>query len=267
LDRYLRATLAPIRSAAGATVGVVIVLADITDEKALERSKTMFVSMVAHEIKAPIAAVEGYLRLIRDGSYSAEPDQIPRVLDRCLERTDALLMLVQDLLEINRRDGGRQQRRLEPLDLAALVLELAQFHTPTAARRGIAIDVHADPALPTLLVDRNDIERIVTNLLSNAIKYNKEGGKVSVRVAAHPAGTMVEVRDTGVGMARADVARLGEEFFRAKDPRTRSVTGTGLGLALVKKIIESYLGELQVQSVPDEGSTFRVVLPVMEPHT
>ena len=266
-DRYLRATLAPIRSAEGATLGVIIVLADITDEKALERSKTLFVSMVAHEIKAPIAAIEGYLRLIRDGSYDREPEQVPHVLDRCLERADALLLMVQDLLEINRRDGGRQQRRLELFNIAALVGELVRFHAPSAADRDIRIDVNIDPAAPSPVVDRNDVERIVTNLLSNAIKYNKDGGRVDVRVAAHPVGVLVEVRDTGVGMSPADIVRLGEEFFRAKDPRTRSVTGTGLGIALVKKIVGSYLGRLEVESVPEQGTTVRVVLPVPEHHT
>lgn len=273
-DRYLRATLAPIRAGRAGTIGaestpipqgdilgVVVVLADITDDKALERAKTLFVSMVAHEIKAPIAAVEGYLRLIRDGSYDDEPDRIPAVLDRCLERTGALLSLVQDLLELTRRDAGRRQRRLEAIDLPALVTELVQFHAPAAARRAIAIHVDVDAATPKALVDRNDVERIVTNLLSNAIKYNRDNGSVHVGLGATPGEVVLEVRDTGVGMSPAELARLGEEFFRAKDPRTRSITGTGLGVALVKKIVESYHGQLDVESLADAGSVFRVRLP------
>lgn len=263
--KCLRTTIAPIRDGGGRPgappPGIVVLLADMTEAKAFERMKTMFVSMVAHELKAPIGAVEGYLHLFESGMVDRQPDQLHAMSARCLERTGALLALVQDLLEITRRDAGRHERRLEAVDVGGLARGLAEFHEHDAAARGIKVGLYVDPASRTVLMDKGDLDRVVTNLLSNAIKYNRAGGSVKVSVYPHQDSTVVEVADTGIGMSDTEVRRLGEEFFRAKNPETRLITGTGLGIALVKKIIDSYHGALQVQSAPGKGSVFRVVLP------
>ncbi len=260
-ERFLRASLTPFRDGRGKVLGVVVLLSDLTDAKALERAKTLFVSMVAHELKAPVGAVEGYLHLIAGGSYDQQPGKVQEVATRCLERTGALLALIKDLLEMTRRDAGRQEQRLEPLDLGALCRDLCEFHRPEAERRAIALELEAEPALPALTADRGDLERVVTNLLSNAIKYNREGGRISVRLRRAEAALALEVADTGIGMSPEEQRRLGEEFFRAKNPRTRRITGTGLGLALVKRIALAYHGALEVESAVDQGTTVRVLLP------
>jgi signal transduction histidine kinase len=259
--RHLRATLAAVRDEAAHVLGVVVLFTDISDAKALEHMKTLFVSMVAHEIKAPLGAVEGYLNLILAGDLDRDPERRQQVVTRCLARTGALLALVQDLLEITRRDSGRLEKRLEPVDLVALVDELVQFHGRDAAARQITLTREAPAALPRPVADRNDLERVLTNLLSNAVKYNRDGGRVTVRLASTGGAVTIEVADTGIGMSEAERARLGEEFYRAKNARTRLITGTGLGVALVKKILDSYNGALEIASVPGEGSTFRVLLP------
>jgi len=267
-DRCLRATIAPIRDPDvredTAPAGVVVLLADITDAKAYERMRTLFVSMVAHELKAPIGAVEGYLHLFQGGMVDGQPHELRRLSGRCLERTGALLSLVQDLLEITRRDAGHHERRLEYVDIGELARHLVEFHGNEAAARQVRIDVQAESGAAKVLIDPGDLDRVVTNLLSNAIKYNRAGGNVLLRVSQQRGATVLEVTDTGIGMSEEEVGRLGEEFFRAKNPRTRSITGTGLGIALVKKIVDSYSGALQVRSVPEAGSTFTVVLPRVE---
>lgn len=259
---YLRATLAPVRDERGRGLGVVVLLANVTDAKNLDRAKNLFISMVAHEVKAPIAAVESYLNLIMSGALDAQLETQKRILSRCLARTGALNALVEDLLEITRRETFRQKRRLEPVDLAALVTEMMSFHSEPARSKGVKLSLEAESALPKLRGDRHEIERLLNNLLSNAIKYNRENGEVRVLLTSRGGALALEVRDTGVGMSAEEVARLGEEFFRAKNPKTRHVTGTGLGLSLVRKIVESYNGALEVASVLDQGSTFRVLLPV-----
>jgi two-component system, OmpR family, phosphate regulon sensor histidine kinase PhoR len=260
-DSFCRATLAPVRDADGAVLGVVVLLADISDAKALERTKTLFVSMVAHEVKAPLGAVEGYLRLMLDGDLDDDRERRHQVVQRCLQRTEALLALVQDLLEITRRDDGSLKKRLAPVDLEGLVRELLQFHGAAATARNVALDLEVAPGTPRPLGDRYDLERVVTNLLSNAIKYNREGGRVVVRVRAEGATAVLEVEDTGIGMNAEDQTQVGREFFRAKNAATRQITGTGLGLALTKRIVESHHGVLEVASEPGVGSTFRVLLP------
>jgi len=183
------------------------------------------------------------------------------VVQRCLQRTEALLALVQDLLEITRRDDGSLKKRLAPVDLEGLVRELLQFHGAAATARNVALDLEVAPGTPRPLGDRYDLERVVTNLLSNAIKYNREGGRVVVRVRAEGATAVLEVEDTGIGMNAEDQTQVGREFFRAKNAATRQITGTGLGLALTKRIVESHHGVLEVASEPGVGSTFRVLLP------
>jgi two-component system, OmpR family, phosphate regulon sensor histidine kinase PhoR len=261
-ERVLRATLAPVRDEAGRARGVVVLLADVTEARAFERARSQFVSMVAHEVKAPIAAVESYLHLILDGTLDSQPERARQALRRCLERTGALVALVHDLLEITRRESPTCERHLEPLDLAALASELGQFHAELARGRGVEIVVAAPAGLPRVLADRQEIERVLTNLLSNAVKYNRDGGKVLVSLATRGGALVLEVRDTGIGMSEEERARLGEEFFRAKNPRTRAITGTGLGVALVRRIVESYRGSLEVESAPESGSAFRVLLPI-----
>jgi signal transduction histidine kinase/ActR/RegA family two-component response regulator len=264
-ERFLRATLAPIsEETEGLDVrplGVVVILTDVTEAKAFERVKSLFVSMVAHELKAPIGAVESYLELIRMGALDGDPDRLKSVAERCLLRTRSLLDLIRDLTEITRREGGFAERRWQRIDLSAFLAEMVEFQSAQAASQKIAL--HLEPSTTPLHVvaDRGDIERIITNLLSNAIKYNVPGGRVELRARATGGTVVIEVTDTGVGMSPADVARLGEEFFRAKNPTTRTVTGTGLGVALVKRVVDSYHGALEVESTLGKGSTFRVVLP------
>lgn len=262
-DRYLRATLAPITEGPPDTppLGVVVILTDVTQDKAFERMKNLFVSMVAHELKAPIGAVESYLELIRMGALDGDPARIKAVAERCLLRTRSLLDLIRDLTEMTRREGGFLERRLQRIDVSAFVAEIVEFQSAQAASRNITLHFEAPKTPPILVADRGDIERIITNLLSNAIKYNLPNGRVDVRLGTSSGTIVLEVTDTGVGMSPEDVARLGEEFFRAKNAHTRTVTGTGLGIALVKRVVDSYHGALEVDSALGKGSTFRVILP------
>jgi signal transduction histidine kinase len=265
-DRYLRATLASTRDEQGKVLGVVVLLADITDVKALERMKSLFVSMVAHELKAPIGAVEGYLNLMLAGTLDKDEKRRKEIISRCLQRTGALIQLIQDLTEITRRDTERRERRVGPVDLCAVCRDVVDFQRPLADQRHVTVTLELDEATRPVHADRGDLERVVTNLLSNAVKYNREGGSATVRVK--PSGDVVtlEVSDTGIGMTEEERRRLGEEFFRAKNAKTRTITGTGLGVALVKKIVHGYAGDLEVESTPDQGSTFRVLLPLGAPH-
>jgi two-component system, OmpR family, phosphate regulon sensor histidine kinase PhoR len=260
-DRYLRVTLAPVRGEKTGTLGVVVLLADITDAKAFERMKTLFVSMVAHELKAPIGAVEGYLSLILSGALDSDQDRLKKIVARCLERTGALLTLIQDLMEITRREAGRQERRIEAVDMKALATNLLEFHRNDIEQHDLKLEFITDPDVRPVLGDQGDMERVMTNLISNAIKYNRKEGTITVHLSMAGSLLRLEVKDTGIGMSPEEKQRLGQEFFRAKNPQTRTITGTGLGVALVKKIIDSYNGVLEVDSVPDQGSTFRVLLP------
>jgi two-component system, OmpR family, phosphate regulon sensor histidine kinase PhoR len=259
---YLKVTLAPFQGEDGRVLGVVVLLSDITDTKAYERMKTMFISMVAHEVKAPIAAIQSYLNIIEDGILDHDVAQIKNIATRCLDRSNALLSLVQDLLEITRQEALQEKRVIQQIDMLELATKLVEFHRTLAAERGITIELCVPGSLPPLQGNVNDLERMLTNLLSNAIKYNRDGGKIWVRLESTPAAVRIEIEDTGIGMKPEDVKRAGEEFFRAKNEKTRAITGTGLGLALVKRIVKSCHGNLEIRSIPDQGSLFRILLPL-----
>jgi two-component system phosphate regulon sensor histidine kinase PhoR len=258
---YVKVTLAPFADEAGRVLGVAVLLSDISDTKAYERMKTMFISMVAHEIKAPIAAIQSYLNIIEDGLLDHDIAQIKGIAGRCTDRSNALLTLVQDLLEITRQEAIQEKRIVERIDIQALVSKLVEFHRPQAAERNVTITISAADFLRPLLADVGDVERVLTNLLSNAIKYNRDGGRIWIRLDSTPSVLRIEVEDTGIGMKPEEVRRAGEEFFRVKNDKTRAITGTGLGLALVRRIVKSYHGNLEVESQPDQGSLFRILFP------
>ena len=259
---FVRVTLAPFRDEREQVLGVVVLLSDITDTKAYERMKNMFISMVAHEVKAPIAAIESYLNVIVDGLLDGDPVRVREIASRCLERSGALLALVQDLLEISRREAVQPQRVIEKLDVGEIARSLIEFHLAQAAERNLTIEYACPTEQKCIFADASDLERVLTNLISNAIKYNRPGGKIRVRVASSASILSIEVEDTGIGMKPEEVRRAGEEFYRIKNEKTRAITGTGLGLSLVKRIVKSYHGELAIESTPDAGSLFRVSLPL-----
>lgn len=258
---YIKVTLAPFGDDARQVLGVVVLLSDISDTKAYERMKTMFISMVAHEIKAPIAAIQSYLNIIEDGLLDHDVTQIKGIATRCLDRSNALLTLVADLLEITRRETVQERRSVERIEIKGLVTKLVEFHRPQAAERRIDISLSLPDALPPLMADASDLERVLTNLLSNAIKYNREGGRIRFALESTPAVLRIEVEDSGIGMKPEEVQRIGEEFYRIKNEKTRAITGTGLGLSLVKRIVKSYQGTVEIESRPGEGSLFRILWP------
>jgi PAS domain S-box-containing protein len=265
-ERFLKATVTALENGDGRAQGVVIILTDITEAKALERMKTRFISMVAHELKSPLAAVEGYLDMMKGDLALREPARVRQIAGRCMERTSALLCLIGDLLEITRHQTGQRQRQLEQIGLLGFCRELVTFHQLEADKKQLRLVLEGDvEKIPSILVDKSDLERVIGNLLSNAIKYNRPGGAVWVRLGCTGSAVVIEVQDTGIGMSDEERARIGEEFFRAKNADTRGITGTGLGLALVTKIVGDYNGLLEVESVREKGSTFRVLLPLPSP--
>jgi two-component system phosphate regulon sensor histidine kinase PhoR len=257
----LRVKVASIRDESNRFLGLVVLLSDISEPKEYERMKTRFISMVAHEIRSPLGAVEGYLNLFESGMYLDDPDRVRGIARRCLDRTAALLALVEDLLEITRRDGPSKSKNIEKIDVAGLLEELVEFHRPSATERKISLETEVSGDRHTIDADPGDIERIIGNLLSNAIKYNIDSGRIFIRLENVSGSIRLEVRDTGIGMTPEETRRLGEEFYRVKNSRTRTITGTGLGLSLVKKIVASYRGSLEIDSTPDKGSTFRISIP------
>jgi signal transduction histidine kinase len=261
-DPVLMANCAPVKDEKGQVIGVVTVLRDITELKALDKAKSTFVSLVSHELQAPLAAIEGYLDIILDGGGGEEPEKTRRILDRCRERTGGLLALIRDLLAISRMQSGRIIREKEKLKLTDILKEVVELMKGEAQARGVEIATELPEELALISANREDLTRVFTNLMDNAIKYNRRGGKVFLRAKAIEAFLQVEVQDTGIGIPQEEREKIFDEFYRVKSKATQRIGGTGLGLSIAKKVLEAHNGHLEVESTLNEGSTFRVLLPV-----
>jgi two-component system phosphate regulon sensor histidine kinase PhoR len=261
-DPVLMANCAPVKDEKGQMIGVVTVLRDITELKELDKAKSTFVSLVAHELRAPLAAIEGYLDVILEGVGGDDPQKIRRILERSRERTQGLLALINDLLAISRMQAGRLAKEKEKLQLGILLKDVGELMKGQALEKKVTIEMEVPDDLPPIQANREDITRVFTNLLDNAIKYNHPKGKVFLGACADDAFVRVEVQDTGIGIPKKDIAQLFDEFYRVKSKETRMITGTGLGLSIAKKIVEGHNGHIEVESKLHQGSTFRVLLPI-----
>ena len=234
----------------------------LADEK--RQARFQLLSVLFHELKSPLAAVEGYLEVLREGFLPPGSAQYGEVLERCRVRLDGMRRLVVDLLDLTRVESGQRKREPVSLDARDLLLRAVETAQPAAAAKGIEVVVDAPGAVP-LVADPGDLEIVLNNLLSNAVKYNREGGRVDVKLSTHAGGVRLVVADTGIGMTAKEVGRLFGEFVRIRNDRTRDIPGSGLGLSIVKKVVELAGGEVSVESEPEKGTTFTVRLPSEPP--
>ncbi|MEW6671608.1 MAG: ATP-binding protein [Thermodesulfobacteriota bacterium] len=262
---WVLANVAPVIDlSSGRFLGTVTVLRDISEIKRIAQVKAQFMNMVAHELRAPLAAVDGYLAVI-DGGFVRDDRKQHEIIQRSKGRIQALVDLVGDLLEMARMEEGTVRREITPQHLGEVFKEVAELMRPLADRSGVRLEVAAPDDLPPVPADREECMRIFGNLVSNAVKYNRQGGRVSIW--AEPDGPYVKiaVADTGIGISREGQSRLFSEFFREKSGATSLITGTGLGLSIVKRIVDFYHGRIAVQSELDKGTTFTVWLPCQGP--
>lgn len=220
-----------------------------------------FLSVLVHELKAPLVAVEGYLRLLQEG---ADHETAKRAVDRSLVRLDGMRKLIVDLLDLTRIESGQKAREFAPVDLVEVARAAIETALPAAQERSVTLELHApDPVV--MQADRGEIEIMLNNLVSNAVKYNRDGGRVDVTVSDGPAGVTMVVKDTGIGMTKEETAKLFGEFVRIKNAKTRNILGSGLGLSILRKLATLYGGDVTVASQPDVGTTFTVHLPAVAP--
>ncbi|MCX7818547.1 MAG: hybrid sensor histidine kinase/response regulator [Kiritimatiellae bacterium] len=226
-----------------------------------ERRKTrlQFLSVLAHELKAPIGAVEGILKLLEQRVLGNDLSAYDAQIRRALARLEGMRKLIFDLLDLTRIEAGERRRDLQPVDVAEVARAAIETVATEAAARRITVVLRADGPV-TMTADRGELEIILNNLLTNAVKYNRDGGRVEVRLSRRDGGVAIEVEDTGIGMTAAEAARLFQEFSRIRNEKTRHISGSGLGLSTVKKLAQLYQGDVTVRSEPDVGSTFTVTL-------
>ncbi len=254
----------PVLEPTGEVSGAVAVLRDITALKKLSVAKSMFVTMVAHEIKSPLAAIEGYLDVILSGAAGNDPQRDRQMLNRCVVRAKTLRTMVTELINLMSLQTGNFAIKRSRLDLHEVLDETVECYRERATAKHIEMSYQADTNIPPVLADREAMRSVFNNLLDNAVKYTPENGHVQVSLAGDGLYVKVAVKDDGIGLSPQDKEKLFEEFFRAKNKYTAQVPGTGLGLSLVKRLVGLHQGTVSVQTASGKGSEFVVCLPMTE---
>ena len=242
-----------------AEAGIILAVRDITEHRALEKTKTAFVSDVSHELRTPLTTIQSAVGLLERARERLDPLEL-RALELANGELRRIRGMVEELLTLAQLDAWQYQLEVGPTDLSRIVQTAMESVESKAARFGI--EVHFDGAAEHRCVcDAQKLYQVFLNLLDNAIKYSDPGDRVDVKIEEGISSLTVEVKDTGVGIPEEDLAQLFERFYRVDKDRSRATGGSGLGLAISRQIVEMHGGELSVESEVGEGSTFRVRLP------
>ncbi|GEM_PF-3976321 len=250
----------PIQGRDGAILGYVVTVRDITPQKELERMKDRFIQDMSHELRTPLSNIRLYLDLLE---RSDDPARRTRYLAMLRQQNQLLTDLVESILELSRLEAQIAQGARTAQDLNQVVQEVVAETQEWAQRKGLALEIVLTPELPPVWATPAELRQVVGNLVSNAIRYTERGW---VRVRTGRAGPWVEleVRDTGIGIHPEDMPHLFERFYRGRGASQSTISGTGLGLGIVKAVLEELKGRIQVESQVDQGSLFRVRLPACE---
>ena len=251
----------PTLDETGERLGLTLTFRDVTREREIDRMKTEFISTVSHELRTPLTSVKGALQLVMDDPDVAQNPLQAELLGICLNNTDRLIRLINDILDISKIESGRIQLRLDTHSVEEFVLTAVEGVRALAAQRGIALETALAEDLPAVAVDLDRMVQVVTNLLSNAIKFSPEGQRVCVEADEVEGEVVIRVRDWGKGIAPEEMPRLFKKFQQLDSSAVREAGGTGLGLAISKGIIEEHAGKIWVDSEVGVGSCFAFHLP------
>ena len=264
--------VSPLKDKDGKVVAVVAVFMDITEEKKAESQRAEFISTASHEMRTPVAAIEGYLALAMNEKVCKIDSKAREYLERAHSSTEHLGKLFQDLLTSAKAEDGRLVNHPQPVEMGEYLEQLADSMRFTASKKNLQLEYHIGASdqgghnqkqirpLYYANVDPDRIREVITNLFDNAIKYT-EYGKIVIGITGDDNVVQIYVKDSGQGIPKDDLPHLFEKFYRVDNSATRAIGGTGLGLFICRKIIELYNGRIWAESKMEEGSTFYINLP------
>lgn len=225
-----------------------------------KKIRYQFLSVLSHELKAPLNALEGYLRMMQEKQAGDMVDDYTTPIERSLQRIQGMRNLIMDLLDFTKIRLERKEEKIQEVNISELASVAMVTAQPYAIQMDVSIniDVRSDVVI---MADPDDMEIVFNNLISNAVKYNKIGGKVEITIDSSESEAILIISDTGIGINKNDTENLFAEFVRIKNEKTRNIAGSGLGLSIVKKVVELYHGTIKVDSTPDIGTVFTIRLP------
>jgi signal transduction histidine kinase len=229
--------------------------------KNISNRKTDFVSSVSHELRTPLTSIKGYASILLAGKLGDLPSDIRERLDKINRHSDELVHLVDDLLDIARIESGRMTMAKEPLVLKNIIEGVSDLLSAQLKENHIELSFNIAPEANAIFADRNQIERIFINVIDNAIKFSPQKGKIIIEAHKEKNDVQIDITDTGCGIPEEALEKIFEEFYRVDNPINQETKGTGLGLALVKRIVQTHNGKIWVKSKVGNGSTFSFTIP------
>jgi len=234
----------------------------LEEVRRISKTKTDFISAVSHELRTPLTSIKGYASLLLTGKMGDIPENVKDRLSKINHHSDSLVKLINELLDISRIESGKVSMQRSRQSIVPLIDNTRDLLSPQIKEKNITYVTDVPQELPEVDIDPSQIERVIINLVGNAIKFTPENGAITIRAAQNTASLTVSVIDTGIGIREEDIPNLFMEFYRTENAINQDIKGSGLGLALAKKIIEAHGGQIAVTSKINEGSTFSFTLPL-----
>lgn len=245
----------------GETIGAIAVFRDITDEMEIDRRKSEFISIASHQLRSPLTGIKWLADMLRKGDLGKLDEKQQKVADQLFDANERLVVLVNELLNVSRLEVGSTKPNPVETDLRALLDGIVADTQPVVASKGQTLDYRAGD-LPKMMIDPLLTREVVANILSNASKYSPDGSTVTLTAEREGDEVHIAVADKGIGIPPADQKKMFQKFFRAENAAKSSITGTGLGLYVVKSVVELQGGKIWFESAVGKGTTFHVTFPV-----
>jgi len=246
-------------------IGTLLIVHDITREKMVEKMKTEFVSIAAHQLRTPISAIKWTLRMILDGDLGPISEEQSEFLEKTYKSNERMINLINDLLNVTRIEEGRHLYDITIADMEEIVRGLVAVYDDIAAQKKLKLNFKkSDDIIPAVKVDVEKIKLVVSNLIENAMKYTLSGGDVFISINQEDGNVKISVKDTGIGIPKNQQDRIFTKYFRSANAVRTETEGTGLGLFIAKNIVETHGGKVWFSSEEGKGTTFSFLLPPAE---
>lgn len=261
-DRFVNAYFAPFKKENDRTLGVIVVIQDITEHVQLDNMRKEFIADVSHELKTPITSIMGYADTLLEEEYDKETQS--KFLSVIASEARRMAKLVTDLLTLSRNDNNRNVIQKESFDLGELVKKCQDKLAIEIKRKKHEVKSFVTADVPLVYADKDDIERVILNILTNSIKYTKDGGEIKIYVGFVYNDAYIKVFDNGIGIPEEDLNRIFERFYRVDKARSREMGGTGLGLSIAKDLLDRNGGSIDIKSEVGQGTEVVIKVPTKE---
>jgi signal transduction histidine kinase len=241
--------------------GLFFTLQTVNNELHLSKMKSYFISTVSHEFKSPLTSIRQMAEMLVHDRVPS-PEKQRKYYTSILKQSERLSHLINNILDFSKMEEGKRLFLLEKADITPVVRDIVEIFRQHTADQGFLIDLVIPEPLPDVVFDREAMEQVIHNLLDNACKYSGDSRKIEVHLLSQGNKIIISVRDYGIGIQKEDLDKIYSRFYRAGEELTQAVKGSGIGLTIVKQIVEAHNGEITVVSSPGKGSTFTVRLPL-----